>query len=251
MNELVMKEFMVQVERAVRPVRAAGGRKDRMREELLAHLTAIYDEELARGGDASAALQQTLQRFGDPAALTGDLQASLSYEDRAGYFFERWWGWRAPESAARYTFRLATRVFALVAVAAVVVSSVVVAIEGPGVDLPARLRLAGSFAIIAAVDVFVLGLLYFKMRDRLCGGLGMPRSWPRAAAFGLLAALGVQASGLAFTLLGLSSIEASWDLFFLWWPGVVFTPLWFAAYGLTCGPREIRHAEWECLDIGG
>src|SRR5688500_9893828 len=34
------------VERAVRPVRASVGRKRKMREELFAHLTAIYEEEL-------------------------------------------------------------------------------------------------------------------------------------------------------------------------------------------------------------
>jgi hypothetical protein len=245
-----MKELMVHVERAVRPVRASARRKDRMREELLAHLTAIHEEELARTGEAAAARQRAFERFGEPAALTRDLQATASTAERVAWSVERWWGWQAPESAARYTFRLAALTFVVIAVLALVTSSVVVAIEGPGVDLPARLRLAGSFAIIAAVDVFVLGFLYFKMRDRLCGGLGVQRSWPRAAVLGLLAALGVQASGVAFTLLGLNSVEASLELFFLWWPGVIFAPLWLAAYGLTCGPREIRHTEWECLDIG-
>ena len=50
-------------------------------------------------------------------------------------------------------------------------------------------------------------------------------------------------------MLGLSSAESSLELFSLWWPGVVFTPIGFAVYGLTCGPREIRHTEWACLDI--
>ena len=41
-----MKALRVQVERVVRPVRASSRRKDRMREELLAHLLRLYDEEL-------------------------------------------------------------------------------------------------------------------------------------------------------------------------------------------------------------
>ena len=245
-----MKELMVQVERAVRPVRASARRKIRMREELLTHLTGIYEEERARLGDGAAALAQAVRRFGEPVELTRELQESVSREEVAAFVFERWFGWRAPESAARWMLRLAVRIFCVVAVLSLIVVATVVAISGPGIDLPARLQLAASFAIIASADVFVLGLLYFKMRDRLCGGFGVRRSWPRAAGFGILAALAVQASGLAFTLLGISSVETSLDLFFLWWPGVVFTPLWFAVYGLKCGPREIRHTEWACLEIG-
>jgi len=245
-----MKELMVQVERAVRPVRASSRRKDRMREELLTHLTGLYEEERGRLGDGAAALAQAVQRFGDPAELTRDLQASVSREEVAAFHFERWLGWRAPESAARYTLRLAVQIYFLVTILSLIVIATVVAISGPGIDLLARLRLAASFGIIASADVFILGLLYFKMRGRLCGGLGVRRSWLRAAGLGLLAALAVQASGVAFTLLGISSVETSLDLFFLWWPGVVFTPLWFTLYGLTCGPREIRHTEWACLDIG-
>lgn len=244
-----MKELMVQVERAVRPVRASSRCKDRMREELLTHLTGIYEEERARLGDGAAALAQAVQRFGDPAELTRELQESVSRAEVIGFVFERWFGWRAPESAARYTMRLAVRIFCAVAVLSLIVIATVVAIAGPGIDLLARLRLAASFGIIASADVFILGLLYFKMRDRLCGGLGVRRSWPRAAGLGILAALAVQASGLAFTLLGIRSVETSLDLFVHWLPGVVFTPIWFAIYGLKCGPREIRHTEWACLDI--
>ena len=62
-----MNEFMVLVERAVRPVLAGPARKLRMREELLAHLTGIYEEELARAGDEAAARAEAVRRFGDPA----------------------------------------------------------------------------------------------------------------------------------------------------------------------------------------
>ena len=60
MNENLIPEanlpLMKQVERAVRPVPAGRKRKLQMREELLAHLSAIYQEELPRQPSESAAL---------------------------------------------------------------------------------------------------------------------------------------------------------------------------------------------------
>ena len=37
----------IYVERIVRPISANYARKDKMREELLAHLTALYEEEMS------------------------------------------------------------------------------------------------------------------------------------------------------------------------------------------------------------
>ena len=45
MNDVILRELKIVVERAVRPVRATIARKRRMREELLAHLMAIFEEE--------------------------------------------------------------------------------------------------------------------------------------------------------------------------------------------------------------
>src|SRR3954453_15889228 len=102
-----MKEVMVFVERAVRPVQASSRRKDRVREELLAHMTAIYEEEMARTGDEAAAREQAARRLGDPSGLTHELQASVSREERIAFAVERWFGWRAPEAGARWMLRLA------------------------------------------------------------------------------------------------------------------------------------------------
>ena len=60
-----------------------------MREELLAHLTAAFDEEAARLGDDRAALGRTLRRFGDPADLTRELQAAVPWLERV--LFARFW----------------------------------------------------------------------------------------------------------------------------------------------------------------
>ena len=77
-----MKELMVHVERAVRPVRAEPARKLKMRRELLAHLTSIYEEERARRSDPAAARAEALRRFGEPAALTRELQDSVPALER-------------------------------------------------------------------------------------------------------------------------------------------------------------------------
>ncbi len=85
MNEATLQELKMVVERAMRPVRATLARKRRMREELLAHLVAIFGEEAGRLGDERAALEQAKQRFGDPGELTAQLQQAVP----------RWNRWRS------------------------------------------------------------------------------------------------------------------------------------------------------------
>src|SRR5688572_6612171 len=86
------------VESAVRPVRVGTKCKRKMREELLAHLSHIFEEELSRLGDPQTALAEAARRFGDPAQLAAELQRALPASERRNYHVERWFGWRAPES---------------------------------------------------------------------------------------------------------------------------------------------------------
>jgi hypothetical protein len=85
MNDRVLNEMKVAVEQSVRPVRASDVGKRRMREELLDHLTAIYEEESERHGDEQTALMQAKERFGDPDALTDELRRSVSWREFVGY----------------------------------------------------------------------------------------------------------------------------------------------------------------------
>jgi hypothetical protein len=114
-----MKELMIHVERAVRPVQAATHRKYKMRHELLAHLTAIFEEERGRLGDERAALEEARQRFGDPAELARDLQASVPCLERVVCFrvpgSEGWERWvtkltakKTGETAQAHALRLAS-----------------------------------------------------------------------------------------------------------------------------------------------
>src|SRR5262249_45587334 len=92
------------VERAVRPVRASFARKRRMREELLAHISGVFDEELARFGNERAALERTTQRFGEqPTELTEQLQATVPLGD----VIDRFFGGNPGESTLRAATRLA------------------------------------------------------------------------------------------------------------------------------------------------
>jgi hypothetical protein len=262
MNDTTLTALQVVVERAVRPVRAGARRKDRMREELLAHLAGIYDQERARLGDERAAREEAVRRFGPPADLTRGLQETLTREDRLTYRVERWLGWRAKEPAARHTLRLAVTALALLgafALATVAFWLTERLLKQRGIGpLPRMLLIEASWLAIVTGAVFLLGWLYFKMRDALCGGPGATRSPPRAAAYGavisLIALASVSAMLLAFGALlfpagGLLSLEALGP----WWYVLALFALasgpLAALYARTHGPTEIRHAEWACLDI--
>jgi hypothetical protein len=101
MNESTLTHLKVIVERAVRPVRASTSRKWKIREELLAHVSGVFEEELAKLGDGQAALERTAKRFGDPAEVTGQLQGSVPASDA----IVRFWEGRPGESTLRAPLR--------------------------------------------------------------------------------------------------------------------------------------------------
>jgi hypothetical protein len=66
-NESTLTQLKIIVEREVRPIRASTSRKGKMREELLAHVVGVFEEESAKLGDERTALERTALRFGNPA----------------------------------------------------------------------------------------------------------------------------------------------------------------------------------------
>jgi len=80
-----MKSLRREVERVVAPLQASPWRKDRMREELQAHLTNLYEDERTRLSDSDA-LAAALSRFGEPAELTRSLQQSIPRIERIAWF---------------------------------------------------------------------------------------------------------------------------------------------------------------------
>jgi hypothetical protein len=83
MNQKPVDPFESLVADLMRSIVAGSRRCRAMREELLAHLRQAYEEELSLGADESAARQAAVRRFGDPADLQSQLQASVPS-------FERW-----------------------------------------------------------------------------------------------------------------------------------------------------------------
>jgi hypothetical protein len=146
MNESTLTELKIIVERVVRPVRASIGRKRKMREELLAHVVGVFEDETARLGGDRAALERTALRFGIPAEVTSQLQESVPAGDRIA----RFWGGRPAES----TLRFALRYFTMQA-------AVALAIWG-AVLIAAGWERAWSYAEVMAVcsqQVFLLPVL--------------------------------------------------------------------------------------------
>jgi hypothetical protein len=81
MNESTLTQLKIIVERAVRPVRASASRKRRIREELLAHVSGVFEEESANVSDDRVALERTALRFGNPAEVTDQVQESVPASD--------------------------------------------------------------------------------------------------------------------------------------------------------------------------
>ena len=77
MNDAILDDLKAHVERTVTPLLCSRARKRRMREELLAHLLAVFDEELARRGEQRAAADAAKRRFGNASELKDELQASI------------------------------------------------------------------------------------------------------------------------------------------------------------------------------
>jgi hypothetical protein len=103
MNESTLTRLKIIVERAVRPVRASTARKRKMREELLAHVVGVFEEEGGRLGDERAALERAALRFGNSAEVTSQLQESVPASDS----IIRFWEGRPGEATLWILLRLA------------------------------------------------------------------------------------------------------------------------------------------------
>jgi hypothetical protein len=103
MNESTLTQLKIIVERAVRPVRASFARKRKMREELLAHVSGVFEEELDKLPDERTALERTAKRFGKPAELTEQFQGAVP----AGDVIDRWLCGQPGEATLRAATRLA------------------------------------------------------------------------------------------------------------------------------------------------
>ena len=242
-------EQMRIVERVVRPVRAGIRHKRRMREEFLAHLAAIYDEEQALLDDPAAALKAAAARLGDPAELARELQDAVPASERLAYHVERWLGWRPPESVARMMGRTALVSFVVVAAIAGVPVFGRILYGGWDSTQAVAVRVFAALVVLTPAAQFALGMCYYRMRDSLFGVFGARRSVRNAVLWGLLAATVVPAAATGF----IAAVEgASMRLA----DSLSITAFAGVAAAITClllvrvrGPIEIRDTIWASINV--
>lgn len=82
MNDAVLNELTAHVAQAIGALPAFRARRQRMQEELLAHLLDAYDEELDRLRDERSAAEQAKQRFGRADYLRSELSTAVPWVER-------------------------------------------------------------------------------------------------------------------------------------------------------------------------
>jgi hypothetical protein len=242
-----MNEFMIHVERIVRPIQAMDDRKDRMREELLAHLEASFEQERAKQTDDGLARQRAMASLGDPVQLRNELQNSVSRMERLKAKNERLFNWHAPEPAWRYTLRAGVGVGLVFVLFLPLVVVLLCALEPQAIVV--AMGLMALMAVLTGINVFINGLLYFKVRDNLLGAFGIKTSWIRIVGYVLVSAGVVEGSGLFFLLTTGGGIGRDWSLLLGRSLVALVVPLLGVVVAWFRGAVEVRHAEWECLDI--
>jgi hypothetical protein len=220
-----------------------------MREELLAHLAAIYDEEQAQLNDPAAALKAAAGRLGDPAGLARELQDAVPASERLAYHVERRLGWRPPESVARMMSRNALVSFVVVAVVLGVPVFGGILYGGWDHSQELAVRVFAALLVLTPAAQFALGLCYYRMRDSLFGAFGARRSLRNALLWSFLAAIIVLAAGMGFiAVVAGTSMRLADSMSLTAFAGI--------AVAITClilvrvrGPIEIRDTIWACMNV--
>jgi hypothetical protein len=243
MNESTLTGLKILVERAIRPVRASTGGKRRMREELLAHVTAVCEEESGRG-DESTALERTTQRFGAAEELTSQLQAALPAGDRVSWFIESLMGFPPRESALRQ----ATRHALLVGAMCMIGLGIMVVVKGPRAEW---LTLARLPAVLTPVYMGVLMFCATLLGRGLSRALFRPagKDWMRAIALSVVAWMLVPALTFAWS----AAISRMWEQSLLETVPLLLTgvllPVVLLVTIYLCMPEIRHHEEWARLPI--
>jgi hypothetical protein len=243
-------QLMTIVERAVRPVRATILWKRKRREEMLAHLTEIYDRERAELNEPAEAVVAAAQRFGDAAELARELDRSVSRAERVGYYMERGLAWRAPETVVHYAWRLAVQTVVLLAPTLCAVIGIVAAIAGWSSATRPLLLVFAAILATTPPAVFALTWLHIKLRDAMWGAFGSAQSWRRVGELSLLIGLVGLAFGAGFSALAHQSLNSIDAMGASCAAAAVVLPLFSLVVARWDGPTEIRDSLWALLDLG-
>jgi hypothetical protein len=216
-----------------------------MREELLAHVVGVFEEE-ARLGDEQAALARTQGRFGQAAELTGQLQASVPPSDRVERSAENLFG-----GSGESVLRLAARFAAAFGVLVSVLLGIMILIQVPRGQGSEWLTVARAPSLLAplwtAFISFCGTLLIHGMWQALYGPAG--RSWLRAGLVTVAAWLLVPVSSFALCLAIMADIQKSlWEVVPLL-PYGVLAPVALVAVTYLVGSEFRNDREWASLQI--
>src|SRR5215204_6483149 len=86
MNEPTWQALRAHVDQLLTRIPAGAGRIEQMREEMLAHLFALYEDEFAQNPDEQYAMNATLRRFGADSALKEELASCVPSLERNIFF---------------------------------------------------------------------------------------------------------------------------------------------------------------------
>jgi hypothetical protein len=234
MNDAIHTRLRVIVERAVRPVRASEARKRAMREELLSHVTAVFEEEAARPGGDEAALARTAERFGNPAALAAQLEASAPWFDPVERWVDSLWF-----SAGESTLLRAARLTALCEL----FSLGMIGFVWNEINASWRLDTLWPFGwAMVAIALFVTSFTFLSSAIRELLRDASPAAWLRAATVFAASSLAIY----GWVLLIGNRLD---DLLAVAWSMACITAVAYVT-ARTCDARFREHEEWAGLELG-
>ncbi|MBC8353756.1 MAG: hypothetical protein H8E66_17290 [Planctomycetes bacterium] len=251
-----MNELKIHVERAVRPVYAAGRTKLRMRNELYAHILDIYEEELSQAKDERAALDATMSRFGPPHNLTTELQQTVSWLEQREGMLDKWLIRRSTENELQHAGRLATSYLLLCPSVVLLAAGVTWGMALLGhtekgfIDIASDMfRYGLSVLVLFSIQIFaftLIGTRIYRQMERS----RWPKSPTNAVLLSIFSTFFVLASGWLLHLVMTGSPHESFTLLFPRW--LAFATLMpFAVIGFAMAVRKETAvaAPWTGLPI--
>jgi hypothetical protein len=181
--------------------------------------------------------------------LAEELSRALPRLERATYFTNRSIGWCQRDSAAHYMLRFATGMTVFVTALFFCLILVVVFLkDGWDTTLILARPIAGMVPFMF-IDSFLLGLLYFKLRDAMCGAPWARRSLPQAIGWGGLIAAVTFGTALAFNALAQVDRSVAARALVISITIAAVAAIIFPVVASTSGPDEIGDAIWAGLDL--
>jgi len=222
-------------------------RKRRMREELLAHLTAIFEEESAKLADERAALDQAKQRFGDPRELTGQLQETVSRWDRLARLSQSAELRKPHESLLHFAGRITMLGFMFSAPPLLILLPIL-HICGRQNELPIGVRTLLSIGILN----IPLTLGFILLTDGMYRALYREpsrRSWRQAAVYGLLSLTFFPAIAFLWCWSLTGNLAMSCAQLRLACCFAPLAPVLFALMARQAAEQLRYHEEWASLEV--